>query len=91
LKCLISNNGCEYCSKDFDDYFSYHETHREKIVPGTPQGNGVSKRMNRIIMERARSIRLHAGFSLQLWADVVDIVVYLINRGPSRYLDGIIP
>jgi hypothetical protein len=22
------------------------------------------------------------------WADVVDIVVYLINKGPSIYLDG---
>jgi hypothetical protein len=30
---------------------------------------------------------LHAGFPLQLWVDVVDIVVYLINTGPSRYLD----
>jgi hypothetical protein len=29
-------------------------------------------------MERARSMRLHASFPLQLWADAVDIVVYLI-------------
>ena len=31
---------------------------------------------------------IDAGFLLQFWADVVDIVVYLINRGPSRALDG---
>jgi hypothetical protein len=43
------------------------------------------------IMERARSMRLHVGFPLQFWADAVDIVVYLINRGPSSSLDGIIP
>jgi hypothetical protein len=42
-------------------------------------------------MERARSMRLHAGLPLQFWADVVDIVVYLINRGPSSSLDGRIP
>jgi hypothetical protein len=24
LKCLRSDNGGEYCIKDFDDYFSYH-------------------------------------------------------------------
>jgi hypothetical protein len=47
--------------------------------------------MNRTIMERARSMRLHADFPLQFWADVVDIVVYLINRGPSSSLDGRIP
>jgi hypothetical protein len=31
---------------------------------------------------------LHVGFPLQFWEDVVDIGVYLINIGPSRYLDG---
>jgi hypothetical protein len=32
------------------------------------------------IMERARSMRLHAGFPLQFWEDVVDTIVYLINK-----------
>ena len=88
LKCLRSDNGGEYCSKDFYDYCSYHGIRREKIVPGTPQKNGVSERMNRTIMERARSMRLHACLPLQFWVDTVDTAVYLINRGPSRSLDG---
>ena len=46
--------------------------------------------MNKTIMERARSMRFHVGFPLQFWEDVVDIVVYLIKRGPSISLDGII-
>jgi hypothetical protein len=91
MKCLRSKNGGEYCNKDFDDYCSYHGIHREKMVPGTPQENHVSERMNRTIMERARSMRLHGGFPLQFWVDVVIIVVYLINRGPSISLDGGIP
>ena len=44
--------------------------------------------MNRMIMERARCMRLHAGFPLQFWDDDVDIAVYLINKGPSSALDG---
>ena len=64
LKCIRSNNRGEYCNKEFDSYFSYHETHRDKSVPGTPQENGLSERMNRTIMERARCMRLHAGFPL---------------------------
>ena len=48
----------------------------------------VSERMNRMIMERARCMRLHAEFPLQLWDDAVNTVVYLINRGPSSALDG---
>jgi hypothetical protein len=47
--------------------------------------------MNMTIMESARNMRLHVGFPLKLWEDVVDIVVYLINRGPSSSLDGGIP
>ena len=39
--------------------------------------------MNRKIME-------HASLPLKFWVDVVDIVVYLINRGPSSTLDGAI-
>ena len=47
--------------------------------------------MNRTIMERARCMRLHAKLPLQFWANVVDVVVYLINRESSSSLDGGIP
>ena len=36
LKCLRSDNGGEYCSKDFDNYCSYNGIRRQKTVPGTP-------------------------------------------------------
>ena len=88
LKCLRSKNGGEYCSKDFDRYYSEHGIRREKTIP---QENGVSERMNRTIMERARCMRLHSGLPLQFWLDAVDTVVYLINKGPSSYLDAGFP
>ena len=44
-----------------------------------------------MIMERARCMRFHAEFPLQFWVDVIDIMVYLINRGPTSALDGGIP
>ena len=55
----------------------------EKTIPGTPQQNGVAKRMNRTLNERARSMRLHAGLPKTFWADAVSTAAYLINRGPS--------
>ena len=75
-------------AKSFDRYCSENGIRREKTVPGTPQENGVSERMNRTIMECARCMRLHVGLPLQFWADAVDTVVYLINKGPSSSLDG---
>ena len=65
LKCLRSGNGGEYCSKEFYRYCLEHGIRREKTVPRTPQENGVSERMNRTIMERARCMRLHAGLPSQ--------------------------
>ena len=88
---LRSDNIGEYCSNEFDNYCSYHGTHREKTVPGTPHENGVSERMNMTIMECARCMKLHAGLPSQFWADVVDTNVYLINRVPSSSLDSGIP
>ena len=86
LKFLRSDN--EVDSKDFDSYCLHNGIHREKKVPGTPQKNGVLERMNMMIIEHARCMRFHVGFPLQFWADVVNTIVYLINRGPSSALDG---
>ena len=64
LKCLGSDNGGEYYNKEFYSYCSYNGICREKTILGTPQGNGMSKRMNRMIVEHARFMRLHVGFPL---------------------------
>ena len=80
LKCLRSDNGGEYCSKEFESFCSCNGIQRQKTTPRTPQENGVAERMNRTIMERARSMRLHAGFPLEFWAKAV-----------STALDGHIP
>lgn len=60
LNCIKLDNGDKYSIKEFDSYFSYHGICREKKNLGSPQENGVSKMMNRTLMEHARSVRLHA-------------------------------
>ena len=84
-KFLRSHNGGEFSSKYFDSYCSYNGIRKKKTVLGTPQENGVSERMNMIIMECARCMRLYVGLPLQFWDNVV---VYLINGRPSSILDG---
>ena len=46
--------------------------------------------MNRTIMEHARSMRLHVGLPLHMWAKAVNTAIYLINRGPSTPLGCVI-
>jgi hypothetical protein len=43
FKCLISDNGGEYCSKEFDDYYSTHGIRRERTIPGTQRKSCVKK------------------------------------------------
>ena len=87
LKCLRSNNEGEYIDGGFKEYCVVNGIRMEKIIPGTPQQNGVAERMNRTINERARSMRLHSGLPQTFWADAV----YLINRDPSVPLEFRLP
>ncbi|KAG9446257.1 hypothetical protein H6P81_012385 [Aristolochia fimbriata] len=91
LKCLLSDNGKKFCNKEFDSYCAKRGIRRIKTVPRSPQQNGVAERMNRTILERARSMRIHAGLPLHLWGATMDTTVYLINRSPSSALDRRIP
>ena len=91
VKCLRSDNGGEYSSKKFINFCAAHGIRMEKIIPNTPQLNGVAERMNKTLNERARSMRLHAGLPKIFWTDAINTVAYLINRGPSVPLNGELP
>jgi len=52
-----------------------------------PQQNGVIKRINMMLNERGRRMRIHARLPKAFWADAVSITTSLINRGLSVHLD----
>ena len=55
LKCIRSDNAGEY-SEPFDAYCKEHGIRHQFAPPKTPQLNGLAERMNRIIVERMRSL-----------------------------------
>ena len=83
VKCLRSDNGGEYINGRFSEYYVAQGIRMEKIIPRTPQQNGVAKRMNKTLNERTRSMKLYAGLPKILWADAVSTATYLINQRPS--------
>ncbi|GJZ49983.1 retrovirus-related pol polyprotein from transposon TNT 1-94, partial [Tanacetum coccineum] len=91
VKCFKSDNGGEYSSREFIEYCAENGIRMLKTVPETPQQNGVAKRMNRTLNERAKSMRLHAGLLKMFWEDSVATAAYLINHGPSVPLGFRIP
>jgi len=46
IKALHSNNGGEYVSQQFKDFYSTEGIKRELTTPHNPQQNGVAKRKN---------------------------------------------
>ena len=54
LKCLRSDNRCEYTSKEFESYCTKNGIRHEKTITGTPHHNGVDEKMNHTIIEKVR-------------------------------------
>ena len=56
IKVLRTDNGREFFSKEFEEFYKKCGIVRQKTTPYTPQQNGVAERMNKTLMERARSM-----------------------------------
>ncbi|XP_048491792.1 retrovirus-related Pol polyprotein from transposon TNT 1-94 isoform X1 [Beta vulgaris subsp. vulgaris] len=54
IKALRTDRGGEFTSNEFNKCFEDHGIRRSLTVPRTPQQNGVAKRKNRTILNRAR-------------------------------------
>ena len=67
IKCLRSNNGREFTSKEFMDYYSNHGIKRQFYVARTPQQNGVVVRKNRTIQEMARTMIMDSKLTDIFW------------------------
>ena len=87
IKVLKTNNGGEFCNKEFEELCKKCGIARQKTTTYTPQKNGVAERMNRALMEKARSMLNGVGLGQELWAEVVEAACYLLNRSPSSSLE----
>ncbi|KAH9647599.1 Endoglucanase 8 [Citrus sinensis] len=54
FKCLRTDNGLEFCSKEFEEYCQKHGIKRHKTVRFTPQHNGLAERMNKTLVDKTR-------------------------------------
>ena len=59
----------------------------EKCAPDTHEQNGVAERIGRLIVEKARAMRLSAHLPHALWQEIIATAVYLYNRTPKHNLE----
>ena len=60
LKRLRTDNGLEYCNKDFENFCKSKGIARHRTVRNTPQQNGLAERMNRTLIKMVRCMLLNA-------------------------------
>ena len=87
-----SDNGkAEYDNAVFQKILKEEGIMYKPSAPYTQNQNGVSERMNRTIMEKARSMLLEANLPESFWAEAVNTAMYLHNRSPKWSLEGKMP
>ncbi|CAF4953476.1 unnamed protein product [Pieris macdunnoughi] len=91
LKVLRSDNGTEFCSKEFENFLQLAGIVHQKTCAYTPEQNGLCERYNRTIVEKARCLLFDAGLKKCFWAEAVNTAVYLRNRSIASGLDNKTP
>ncbi|KAH9101889.1 hypothetical protein LEN26_015639, partial [Aphanomyces euteiches] len=91
LKTLRSDGGGEYVSDKLKEYFKNHGIHHEVSTPRRQWQNGTAERMNRTLVEMARTILLHANTAKHWWAEAVNTAAFLRNRIPNSKTDDKTP
>ncbi|KRY61318.1 Retrovirus-related Pol polyprotein from transposon TNT 1-94 [Trichinella britovi] len=66
VKCLRTDNGRKYMNSMFAEFLARKGIRHERTIPETPQQNGVAERMNRTLVEKARTMLIDANLSPDL-------------------------
>ncbi|KAH9750670.1 hypothetical protein KPL71_013960 [Citrus sinensis] len=71
LKALRTDNGLEFCNREFEAFCQKYGILRHKTVRFTPQQNGLAERMNRTIIDKTRCMLINSKLSRCFWAEAV--------------------
>ncbi|CAA7401797.1 unnamed protein product [Spirodela intermedia] len=91
LGALRTDWGGEFTSHEFAEYCAGEGIHREHTVPYSPQQNGIVERRNGTVVATARSMLKAKGLPGWFWGEAVATAVYILNRCPTKSVDGMTP
>jgi hypothetical protein len=80
IKCLRSDNGGEFTSKEFMDYCSSHGIKNQFFVSRTPQWNGVVERKNRIVQEMTLTMLMDSKLTFIFCTQTMHTTFHIQNR-----------
>ena len=88
LKAIRTDNGGEFTSREF---LTTEGVRHELTIPNNPEQNGVAERMNRTLVETARSMLVNSNLPCSFWAEALSTATYLRNRSPTKAVTGMTP
>ena len=83
VKVLVSDNGGEYIDADFQEFLKKKGIAHVQTPPNTPQRNGKSERLNKILLDLARAMLKERQLPRRFWGEAVLYAAYIINRTPK--------
>ncbi|KAE8666818.1 hypothetical protein F3Y22_tig00112491pilonHSYRG00346 [Hibiscus syriacus] len=91
IQVIRSDNGKEDTSEQFNIFCEDAGIEHQLTAPYTPQQNGVSERKNRTVMEMVRCMLHEKGLSKKFWAEAANTAMFLLNRLPTKAVQGKTP
>lgn len=80
VKAIRSDNGLEFANHNFVDFCSEKGIKPERTNIYTPMQNGVAERLNRTVLDGARTILYKSGLSKSFWPEAILSFVHVWNR-----------
>ena len=81
---MRSDNGGEYKSGQFKEFTSECGICHEFAVPKTPEQNEVAERLNRVLIEKVRTMLVKSRLPHSFWAKDLNTAVHVHNLSLSR-------
>jgi transposase InsO family protein len=91
IRILRSDNGKEFCNKEFEKYLLDRGILHETTNTYTPEENGVAERTWRILFNMARAMLISSGLDRAWWHKAIKMAAYIRNRILSSALPGKTP
>ncbi|KAL6621206.1 hypothetical protein ACP70R_033638 [Stipagrostis hirtigluma subsp. patula] len=91
LRTIRTDNGGEFTSTEFARHCEDSGVQRQFTVPYSPQQNGVVERRNQTVVAMARALLKQRKLPAIYWGEAVTTAVYLLNRTPTKSLEGKTP
>jgi hypothetical protein len=82
VKIIRSDRGGEFLNHALKEYYRTKGIEQQTTAPYTPEQNGKAERLNRVLVERIRSMLHGRKLPLNLWGEALQTANYIRNRSP---------